>query len=343
MSGVDKMFPKPVYRPRRLRRTATIRQLVRETELPPGRLVCPVFLVEGENQRQPISGMPGVDRFSIDEAIRFAEGACELGVRSFALFPKVLNSEKTADGSAALRDDNLACRSLRALRKALPEACLIADVALDPFSSDGHDGIVADGCVLNDETVEILAKMAVVQARAGADIVAPSDMMDGRVGAIRSVLDAEGLTDTIILSYAAKYASSFYGPFRGALGSVPVERADVPKDKKTYQMDPANIIEASFEAGLDALEAADMLMVKPGLPYLDVISRLASEHEIPIAAYHVSGEYAMLRAAAAQGLMDYEAGLVESLLCLARAGARVILTYGALDYAAWWRREQGLA
>ena len=336
------MMPRPLRRPRRLRRTETIRRLVRETDLPPGRLVLPMFLVDGESQRQSIVGMPGVDRLSIDEAIGLAERACDLGVRSFALFPKVPNDQKTADGSAALREDSLACRSLRALKAALPDACLIADIALDPFSSDGHDGIVAGGRILNDETVEILSEMAVVQARAGADIVAPSDMMDGRVGAMRHALDAEGLTDTIILSYSAKYASSFYGPFRGALGSAPVDRPDVPKDKKTYQMDPANAIEASLEAGLDADEAADMLMVKPGLPYLDVIARLAAEHDIPIAAYHVSGEYAMLRAAAAQGLMDYEAGLVESLQCLARAGARVILTYGALDYAAWWRREHGL-
>ncbi len=335
------MIARPFVRPRRLRRTETIRRLVRETVLPPERLVCPIFLIDGQGQRQPIAGMEGVDRLSIDDAIHFAERACKLGVRSFALFPKVPNDQKTADGSAALREDSLACRSLRALHEAIPEACLIADVALDPFSSDGHDGIVSDGRVLNDETVEILAKMAVVQAQAGADVIAPSDMMDGRVAAIREALDDEGLTDTIILSYAAKYASSFYGPFRGALGSAPPERSGVPKDKKTYQMDPANVIEASREAGLDAAEAADMLMVKPGLPYLDVISRLAGEFDIPVAAYHVSGEYAMLRAAASQGLMDYEAGLVESLLCLARAGARVILTYGALDYAAWWRREHG--
>jgi porphobilinogen synthase len=337
------MIPRTLHRPRRLRRTETIRRLVRETDLPPGRLVLPIFIVEGENQRQPIDGMEGVSRYSIDEAIRFAGGACGMGVCSFALFPKVPDEQKTADGSAAVREDSLACRSLRALKDALPEACLIADVALDPFSSDGHDGIVAGGRILNDETVEILAEMAVVQARAGADIIAPSDMMDGRVGAIRHALDGAALHDTIILSYAAKYASSFYGPFRGALGSAPVERSDVPKDKATYQMDPANAIEASREAGLDADEAADMLMVKPGLPYLDIIARLAAEHEVPIAAYHVSGEYAMLRAAASQGLMDYEAGLVESLVCLARAGARVVLTYGALDYAAWWRREHGLA
>ena len=337
------MVPLPTVRPRRLRRTETIRTLVRETDLPPGRLVLPIFLVEGENQRQPIDGMPGVDRLSIDGAIRLCERACGMGVRSFALFPKVAEGQKSADGSAAVRDDTLACRSLRALKKALPEACLIADVALDPFSTDGHDGIVSGGRVLNDETVAVLAEMAVVQAQAGADIVAPSDMMDGRVAAIRHALDVEGLTDTIILSYAAKYASSFYGPFRGALGSAPVERPDVPKDKKTYQMDPANSVEALLEAGLDVDEAADMIMVKPGLPYLDIIARLAAEFEAPVAAYHVSGEYAMLRAAAAQGLMDYEAGLVESLVCLARAGARVVLTYGALDYAAWWRRQHGIA
>ncbi len=337
------MIPRPSIRPRRLRRTETIRRLVRETDLPPSRLVCPIFLIDGKGLKQPIAGMEGVDRLSIDEAIRFAGRACELGVRSFALFPKVPNDQKSADGAAALREDTLACRSLRSLREALPEACLIADVALDPFSTDGHDGIVSDGRILNDETVEILARMAVVQAQAGADVVAPSDMMDGRVAAIRHTLDGAGLTDTIILSYAVKYASSFYGPFRGALGSAPVERPGVPRDKKTYQMDPANAIEASLEAGLDAAEAADLLMVKPGLPYLDIISRLAGEYDIPIAAYHVSGEYAMLRAAAGQGLMNYEAGLVESLLCLARAGARVIFTYGALDYAQWWRKEHGLS
>ena len=337
------MGPLPTIRPRRLRQSKTIRALVRETDLPPSRLVLPMFLVEGEKQVQPIHGMPGVDRLSIDEAIRRAERAMSMGVGAFALFPKVPQEGKSADGSSAIREDTLACRSLRAIKKSLPESCLIADVALDPFSTVGHDGIVARGRVLNDETVEVLAKMAVVQARAGADIVAPSDMMDGRVAAMRHALDNAGLIDTIILAYSAKYASSFYGPFRGALGSAPVEAPDVPKDKKTYQMDPANAIEAVLEAGLDVDEAADMIMVKPGLPYLDIIARLAAEFETPVAAYHVSGEYAMLHAAAAQGLMDYEAGLVESLLDLARAGSRGVLPYGALDYAAWWRREHGLA
>ena len=334
-------LPRPTRRPRRLRRSAAIRGLVRETRLTPERLVLPQFIVDGENRTEPIDAMPGRCRMSVDRTIVECREAMELDVRAFALFPAIDPALKTDDGGEALNPDNLLCRAVRQIKEACPEACLITDVALDPYSSVGHDGLVSDeGVVLNDESVEILAKMSVVQAEAGADIVAPSDMMDGRVGAIRAALDSAGHTETAILSYTAKYASSFYGPFRMALDSAPVEAANVPRDKKTYQMDPANSREAIIEAMLDEAEGADMMMVKPGLPYLDVIATLRQRTSLPIAAYNVSGEYAMIKAAAEKGWLDERECMCEALTALARAGADVIFTYAALDYARWQRESK---
>jgi porphobilinogen synthase len=335
-------LPSPWRRPRRLRRTSIIRGLVRETRLSPDRLVLPLFIMEGQNTSHPIASMPGHARLSIDLLIERCQKALDLGVGSFALFPAVDPSRKTVDAQEALNPDNLLCRAVTALRESVPEACVITDIALDPYSSLGHDGLVStDGVVLNDESVALLAKMAVLHAEAGADIVAPSDMMDGRVGAIRAALDSAGACEVGIISYTAKYASGFYGPFREALDSAPANAPNVPKDKKTYQMDPANSREASIEAMLDADEGADILMVKPALPYLDVISRLRRDTDLPIAAYQVSGEYAMLKAAAENGWLDERACMSEALVGIARAGADVIFSYAALDYARWWREGSG--
>ncbi len=321
-------------RPRRLRRTPVLRGLVRETSVRPEQLVLPLFLVDGHGaRREPIEAMPGVFRHTLVSALELAREAVDLGVQSFALFPRIDDDRKSPDGAESRNPDNLVCRALRELRRGLPGACLIADVALDPFSSHGHDGIVLNGDVQNDLTVAALAAQAVVQAEAGADIVAPSDMMDGRVAAIRRALDAHGLEHAAILAYCAKYASAFYGPFRSALDSAPVEAEDIPRDKQTYQMDPANGREALIEAALDVAEGADLLMVKPALPYLDVLARLRAAVDVPLAAYHVSGEYAMLRAAAERGWADYDRCLAESLVAIRRAGADVIFTYGALDFA----------
>jgi porphobilinogen synthase len=320
-------------RPRRNRISPGVRGLVRETTLDPGHLILPLFVEDGSGTSTPIPAMPGVSRHSLDRAVATAREALSLGIPAVALFPKVPDALKTPDGRAALDPDNLGHRAVRALKDALPDLVVITDVALDPYNSDGHDGVVEAGRIANDRTVASLADMAVAQARAGADVVAPSDMMDGRVGAIRDALDAAGFTDVLICSYCAKYASAFYGPFRQALDSAPKVRAGVPTDKTTYQMDPANGREAEREALLDAAEGADWLMVKPGLPYLDVIARLRAATPLPVAAYHVSGEYAMLRAAAERGWIDYERALLESLTCLRRAGADMILTYGAVDAA----------
>lgn len=272
--------------------------------------------------------MPGVSRFGIQRLVERAREAFELGVPAVALFPKLDESLKDPRGSVGTEPNNLLCLAVRALKAALPELAVITDVALDPYSSDGHDGLVIEGRIDNDLTLPILAQMAVVQAQAGADIVAPSDMMDGRIEYIRNALDSEGFTGVGICSYAAKYASAFYGPFRDALDSAPRSG-----DKKTYQMNPANLREALREARLDSDEGADWLMVKPGLPYLDVIRAVKEVTSLPIAAYHVSGEYSMLRAAAERGMLDYESCLLESLLCLRRAGADIIFTYGAVDAA----------
>ncbi|HMJ11393.1 MAG TPA: porphobilinogen synthase [Polyangiaceae bacterium] len=315
-------------RPRRNRKNAGVRGLIRETTLEARNLVLPLFVQDGQNSEIPISSMPGQARLSIDRLIVRAEQAYELGVPAVALFPALLDKQKDARGSESSNSEGLLPRAVSALKSALPELVVITDVALDPYSSDGHDGVVIDGRIDNEETLPILAAMAVTQARAGADVVAPSDMMDGRVGAIRSALDREGFIDVGICSYCVKYASGFYGPFREALDSAPKTG-----DKKTYQMDPANVREALREITLDEAEGADWLMVKPGLPYLDVVRFVREHSELPVAAYHVSGEYAMLRAAAQNGWLDYERCLLESLLCLRRAGADVIFTYGALDAA----------
>jgi len=330
-------LPRPRRRPRRLRRSPVIRGLVRETRLTPDRLVLPLFVVDGQDRAEPIAAMPGHARLSVDLIIRRCREAIELGVGAFALFPAIDPKLKTPDAREAVNPENLLCTAVRAVHESVPQACLITDIALDPYSSVGHDGLVSGGVVLNDQTVDVLAQMAVVHAQAGADVVAPSDMMDGRVGAIRAALDQAGAHDVGIISYTAKYASSFYGPFREALDSAPVDDPNVPKDKQAYQMDPANVREAAIEARLDEAEGADMLMVKPALPYLDVISRLRAASDLPIAAYHVSGEYAMVKAAAEKGWLDERSCMTEALTGIARAGADVIFTYAALDYARWWR------
>ncbi len=327
-----------IERPRRLRRTEAIRRMVRETRLSVDRLVAPLFVVEGHGMCQEVPSMPGQYRLSIDELVREVRELHALGIPAVALFPALDESLKTPDGREALNPDGLYPRAIRAVKDAVPELLVITDVALDPYSSDGHDGIVRDGRILNDETVEILARMAVVQAQAGADIVAPSDMMDGRVGAIRRALDEAGFTEVAILSYTAKYASAFYGPFRDALDSAPRHRPGVPPDKKTYQMDPANAREALRELRLDLEEGADMVMVKPALPYLDVIYRVKQASDVPVAAYHVSGEYAMLKAAALNGWLDEKAAVLEALTAICRAGADVILTYFAKQVAQWLQK-----
>jgi len=315
-------------RPRRNRASQFVRALARETEISADHLVWPVFVQDGPESESPIGSMPGVSRLGIRKLVEKAKEARSLNVGAVALFPKIDDSLKDPRGSVGLEANNLLCEAVRALKDAVPELGVITDVALDPYSSDGHDGVVIDGRIDNDTTLPILAEMAVVQARAGADIVAPSDMMDGRVRCIREALDSEGFTQVGICSYAVKYASAFYGPFRDALDSAP--RGG---DKKTYQMNPANVREALREAALDVEEGADWLMVKPGLPYLDVIRAVREHSHLPVAAYHVSGEYSMLRAAAERGMLDYEACLLESLVCLRRAGADVIFTYGAVDAA----------
>lgn len=336
----ERQLPRPVRRPRRLRRNATIRGWVRETRLTPDRLVLPLFVLDGLSRSEPIASMPGHARMSVDLLIARCREATSLGVKAFALFPAIGPSLKTSDAREAVNPDNLLCKTVRGIREALPDAYLVTDIALDPYSSTGHDGLVSDtGVILNDETVGVLAEMAVLHAGAGADMVAPSDMMDGRIAAIRTALDAAGHTEVAILSYTAKYASAFYGPFREALGSAPVEAPNVPGDKKTYQMDPANAREASVEAALDEAEGADILMVKPALPYLDVISRVRALTNLPVAAYQVSGEYAMLKAAGEKGWLDERDCMTEALLGIARAGADVVFTYAALDYARWWRES----
>jgi porphobilinogen synthase len=315
---------------RRNRARDWTRRLVRENAVTVNDLVWPVFVLEGTKVQEPIASMPGVNRWSLDFLLKEAEKAAALGIPALALFPVVSGDRKSADGREAWNPDNLVCRAVRALKDAVPDIGIICDVALDPYTSHGHDGLVDDtGYVVNDETVEVLCRQALVQAEAGVDIVAPSDMMDGRIGAIRDALDAQGFVNTGILSYAAKYASCFYGPFRDAVNSG----AYLKGDKKTYQMDPANAEEALREVELDIGEGADMVMVKPGLPYLDVIRRVKDAFGMPTLAYHVSGEYAMLRAAAQQGWLDYEKALMETLLSFKRAGCDGVLTYAALDAA----------
>ncbi|MEO7424364.1 MAG: porphobilinogen synthase [Fibrobacteria bacterium] len=315
-------------RPRRNRRTASLRALLRETELTPAHFILPLFVTEGQNQRTAIRSMPGVDRLSRDLIVQEAKRAMGLGIGSVALFPVIADSLKDATASASARDDGLLQLTIRDLKQALPQLTVITDVAMDPYSSDGHDGMVQGGKILNDPSLPILAAMALSQARAGADIVAPSDMMDGRVGYLRRALDAEGFSEVGILAYTAKYASSFYGPFREALDSAPKHG-----DKKTYQMDPANRREALVEAELDVREGADLLMVKPALAYLDVIMAVKAAVNVPVAAYHVSGEYAMVKAAGQLGWLDADAAMLESLTAIRRAGADAILTYAAMETA----------
>ncbi|HSF20059.1 MAG TPA: porphobilinogen synthase [Vicinamibacteria bacterium] len=315
-----------VFRPRRLRRTEPIRTLVRETELVAGELIAPLFVKDGSSLKEPIDTMPGQFRFSPDEVVREAGELWALGVRAVNLFG--YSSVRDAAASEAENPEGVVPRAIRALKKSLPELCVQTDVALDPYSSDGHDGLVIDGDVANDETVAVLCRMSLVHAEAGADWVAPSDMMDGRVGAIRAALDEGGHTSVGILSYSAKYASCFYGPFRGALGSAPKKG-----DKKTYQMDPANAREALREVALDIEQGADVVMVKPALPYLDVIARVRAAFDVPVAAYNVSGEYGMIVAAAERGWIDRDRAILEALTAIKRAGADMILTYFAKEAA----------
>ena len=319
----------PAVRMRRNRRTAWSRRLIAENSISSADLILPIIIIEGENRREPISTMPKVERLSIDLACEVAAQAEELGIPALALFPAIAPELKCENGAEALKVDNLLGRAITRVKREVPNIGLIADVALDPYTTHGHDGLLVDGEILNDETVAILCQQALAEAEAGVDIVAPSDMMDGRVGAIREALDNNGYNKIQILSYAAKYASIFYGPFRDALST----RGLLKGDKRTYQMDVANSDEALREIELDIAEGADMVMVKPGIPYLDVIQRVKDNFGVPTFAYHVSGEYAMLQFAAQAGALEYEPALMESLLCFKRAGADAVLTYGALDAA----------
>ena len=315
----------PRVRMRRNRADAWSRRLVAEARLDVSDLIWPVFVVDGTGQRQGVPSMPGVDRVSCDLLIDAVGEAVDLGLPAVALFPHVEPPLKTPDGREAFNPDGLVARSVRAVKTAFPDLGVMCDVALDPFSSDGHDGLLRDGCVLNDESVESLCRQAVMQAEAGCDIIAPSDMMDGRVGAIRDALDAGGFQRVRIMAYAAKFASAFYGPFRDAIGSA----AALKGDKRTYQMDPANGDEALREVALDIAEGADMVMVKPGMPYLDVVWRVKQAFGMPTFAYQVSGEYAMWKAAADAGWIDHDRALMESLVAFRRAGADGVLTYAA--------------
>ena len=319
---------------RRLRRDAFSRNMVRETTLSAANLIWPVFVIEGAKRTQVVASMPGVERMSVDLLIERAREAASLGVSAIALFP-VIESVKTLLAEEAYNDDGLIPRAVRALKAAVPDIGVITDVALDPYISHGQDGLIdSNGYVMNDETVEVLIKQALSHARAGADYVAPSDMMDGRIGAIRHALDGAGFIQTKIIAYSAKFASGFYGPFRDAVASA----ANLGKSsKETYQLDFANSDEAIRECALDVDEGADMLMVKPGLPYLDILARVKDEFKMPVAVYQVSGEYAMLKAADANGWLDYKKCLMETLICFRRAGASAILTYGAVDAARWLR------
>jgi porphobilinogen synthase len=312
-------------RPRRNRKAEWTRRLVREHEVTVNDLIWPLFLVEGQGLREPIASMPGVERLSIDEAVRAANLAAELGIPALALFPNTDPALRDAEASEALNEANLVCRATRAIKRAVPQIGIITDVALDPYTSHGHDGLLEGEEIVNDATVAVLVAQALNQAQAGADIIAPSDMMDGRVGAIRAGLDAQGFENVQIMSYAAKYASAFYGPFRDAIGT----KATLVGDKRTYQMDPANSDEALREAAIDIEEGADMIMVKPGLPYLDVIFRVKEAFGVPTFAYQVSGEYAMLMAAMKNGWLDADRAIMETLTAFKRAGADGVLTYFA--------------
>lgn len=303
--------------------------MVQEMHISAANLIFPLFIIDGVDQKSEVASMPGIYRYSIDNLLREIESCLKLGLRSFDLFPNIDESLKDKYATESYRDESLYLRAIREVKKNFPEACVITDVAMDPYSSDGHDGIVENGEILNDETLEVLGKMALAHAQMGADIIAPSDMMDGRVGYIRQVLDDNRFTNVSIMSYSAKYASAFYGPFRDALNSAPKFG-----DKKTYQMNPANQREALIEAGLDELEGADFLMVKPALAYLDVIKLIKDNTELPVAAYNVSGEYAMLKAAAQKGWLNEQRAITEVLTSIRRAGATAILTYHAKEVLA---------
>jgi porphobilinogen synthase len=321
----------PAGRPRRLRRDSFTRNLVRENQLTPHDLIYPVFVLDGQQRREAVASMPGVERLSLDVLLPVAEECVKLGIPVMALFPVIDASLKTWDGKEATNPDGLVPRVVRELKKRFPELGVMTDVALDPFTTHGQDGLPDDtGYILNDETIAVLVQQALCQAEAGVDIVAPSDMMDGRIGAIRNALEAKKLIHTRIMAYSAKYASAFYGPFRDAVGSS----GNLGKaDKKVYQMDPGNSDEALREVAMDIAEGADMVMVKPGMPYLDVVRRVKDEFKVPTFAYQVSGEYAMLKAAALNGWLDHDAVMMESLLAFKRAGADGVLTYFALDAA----------
>ena len=316
---------------RRNRQAPWMRDLIAETVLHPQDLILPIFVIEGKNVAQKIAHLPGVSRLSIDLVVKQAKVARDLGIPAIILFPVIEQKLKTADGREAFNAKNLMCRAVREIKKHVPEIGVICDVALDPYTSHGHDGVLSkDGYVLNDETVELLCEQAVVQARAGCDIIAPSDMMDGRVLAIREALDVAGFVDVAIMSYAAKYASNFYGPFRHAVGSVNNLKNS---DKKTYQMDFRNGREALREIEQDVFEGADMLIIKPALPYLDIVKEASQNFDLPLITYQVSGEYAMLKFAAAQGSFDFDAAMIESLIACKRAGASAVISYAAIEVA----------
>jgi porphobilinogen synthase len=320
----------PSVRLRRVRRTGWSRALVAENRLSASDLIWPLFVVDGENKRVPIASMPGVERLSIDNIVASAEEAARLGIPAIALFPHTEPKLRAEDAREAFNPENLVCRATRAIKEAGLDIGVVLDVALDPYTSHGHDGLVRNGEIANDETVEALVRQSLVQAEAGADILAPSDMMDGRVGVIRASLEGSGFEHTLIMAYAAKYASAFYGPFRDAVGSsVTLASQQGPRDKRSYQMDPANSDEALREVELDLAEGADMVMVKPGMPYLDIVQRVAETFQVPTFAYQVSGEYAMLQGAAEAGRLDGDAVMMESLMAFKRAGARGVLTYFA--------------
>jgi porphobilinogen synthase len=336
ISAMSLHAPYPHGRPRRLRRDEFTRNLVREHALTPHDLIYPVFVLDGHNKREPVASMPGVERLSLDLLLGTAEQCVALGIPVMALFPVIDSKLKTADGKEACNPEGLVPRVVRELKSRFPELGIMTDVALDPFTSHGQDGLLDDtGYILNDETVEVLVRQALTQAEAGVDIVAPSDMMDGRIGAVRAALEEKGRIHTRIMAYSAKYASAFYGPFRDAVGSS----GNLGKsNKKVYQMDPGNTDEALREVAMDIAEGADMVMVKPGMPYLDVVRRVKDEFKVPTFAYQVSGEYAMLKAAAQNGWLDHDAVMMESLLAFKRAGADGVLTYFALDAARLLRR-----
>ncbi len=328
--GPDPAGQFPRIRMRRNRRTDWSRRLIRENTLTVNDLIWPVFIKDGGAKREAVPAMPGVDRLTIPALLQAAEAAAKLGIPAIALFPVVPKEKKSDGAEEACRADNLCNRAVKALKKAVPEIGVICDVALDPYTSHGHDGLMKDGRILNDETLDVLCRQALAQADAGVDVVAPSDMMDGRVGRIRDALDAAGHQGAQIMSYAAKYASAFYGPFREAVGS---KSALGKGDKRTYQMDPANGDEAIRECALDVAEGADMLMVKPGMPYLDILHRVKQAFRLPTYAYQVSGEYSMIKAAAQNGWLDHDRAMIESLTCFKRAGADGILTYFAIEVA----------